>query len=64
MKVLKSNKKITPFARISFVNESFVTSEIADLIDSALGKRVKTVGYQYSDIFKNLTNVFMSNSSL
>jgi hypothetical protein len=64
MKVLKSNKTITPFAGISFVNESFVTSGIADLIDSALGKRVKTVGYQYSDIFKNLTNVFMSGGDV
>ena len=64
MKVLKSNKTITPFAGISFVNESFVTSGIAALIDSALGKRIKTVGYQYSDIFKNLTNVFMSGGDV
>lgn len=60
MKVIKSNKTISPFAGISFVNESFKTSGISDLIDSTLGKRVKTVGYQYSDIFKSLTSVFMS----
>jgi hypothetical protein len=64
MKVIKSNKTISPFAGISFVNESFKTSGIADLIDSALGKRVKTFGYQYSDIFKSLTSVFMSGGDV
>jgi len=64
MKVIKSNKTITPFAGISFVNESFKTSGIAALIDSTLGKRVKTVGYQYSDIFKSLTSVFMSGGDV
>ena len=46
MKVIKSTKTISPFAGISFVNESIKTSGIADLIDSTLGKRVKTFGYQ------------------
>ena len=64
MKVIKSNKTISPFAGISFVNESFKTSGIADLIDSTLGKRVKTFGYQYSDIFKSLTSVFMSGGDV
>lgn len=64
MKVIKSNKTITPFAGISFVNESFKTSGIAALIDSTLGKRVKTVGYQYSDIFRSLTSVFMSGGDV
>ena len=50
MKVIKSNKTITPFAGISFVNESFKTSGIAALIDSTLGKRVKTFGYQYKTV--------------
>ena len=64
MKVIKSNKTITPFAGISFVNESFKASGIADLIDSTLGNRVKTIGYQYSDIFKSLTSVFMSGGDV
>ena len=64
MKVIKSNKTITPFAGISFVNESFKTSGIANLIDTVLGKRVQSYGYQYSDIFKNLTNVFMSGGDV
>jgi hypothetical protein len=64
MKVIKSNKTITPFAGISFVNESFSTSGISKLIDSTLGSRVKTSGYQYSDIIKSLTNVFMSGGDV
>jgi hypothetical protein len=64
MKVIKSNKTISPFAGISFVDESFKSSGIVALIDSILGKRVKTVGYQYSDIFKSLNNVFMSGGDV
>lgn len=64
MKVIKSNKTITPFAGISFVNESFSKSGISKLIDSTLGCRVKTTGFQYSDIIKSLTNVFMSGGDV
>ena len=64
MKALKSNKTITPFAEISFVNESFKTLGIVALINSTLGNRVKTTGYQYSDTFKSLTNVFMSGGDV
>ncbi|MFN2261158.1 MAG: IS1380 family transposase [Psychroflexus sp.] len=64
MKVIKSNKTITPFAGISFVNESFSKSGISKLIDFTLGSRVKNTGYQYSDIFKSLTNVFMSGGDV
>lgn len=64
MKVIKSNKTITPFAGISFVNESFSKSGLSKLIDSTLGNRVKNTGYQYSDIFKSLTNVFMSGGEV
>jgi len=64
MKVIKSDKTITPFAGISFVNESFSKSGISKLIDTTLGSRVKNTGYQYSDIFKSLTNVFMSGGDV
>lgn len=64
MKVIKSNKTITPFAGISFVNVSFSKSGLSKLIDSTLGNRVKNTGYQYSDIFKSLTNVFMSGGEV
>lgn len=64
MKVIKSNKTITPFAGIFFVNESFNTSGVSNLIDTVLGKRVQTYGYKYSDIFKSLTNVFISGGDV
>ena len=64
MKVIKSDKTITPFAGISFVNESFSKSGISKLIDTTLGSRVKSTGHQYSDIFKSLTNVFMSGGDV
>ena len=33
---------------------------MCQLIDSELGYRVKTVGFSYSDIIKNLSNIFYS----
>jgi ribosomal protein L23 len=60
MKVQKINKTISPFAGISFVNDYFEKTGLSQLIDKELGSRVKLFGYQYSDIIKNLTNVFLS----
>ena len=60
MKVQKINKTISPFAGISFVNNYFEKTGLSQLIDKELGSRVKLFGYQYSDIIKNLTNVFLS----
>lgn len=64
MKVIKNDKQITPFAGVSFVNEEFSKSGLSALIDKFLGLRVKTFGYQYSDILKNLTNIFMSGGEV
>lgn len=50
-------------AGISFVKQSFNSSGLSQLIDSELGTRVKTVGYSYSEIIRNLTNVFFSGGS-
>jgi len=33
---------------------------MCQLIDSELGTRVKTVGFSYSDLIKNLGNIFYS----
>lgn len=60
MKVQKFNKSVSPFSGISFVNHSFNKSGISQLIDSELGNRVELFGYQYSDIIRNLTNVYLS----
>lgn len=59
MKIQKLNNKVSPFSGISFVNHTFEKIGISQLIDSELGERVKLFGYQYSDIIKNLTNVFL-----
>lgn len=63
-KIIESDKTITPFAGISFVNESFVTTGIAQLIDTTLWDRVTSTGFQYTNIFKNLTNVFLSGGDV
>lgn len=60
MKVQKFSKSISPFSGISFVNNTFNKIGLNQLIDTELGNRVTLFGYQYSDIIRNLTNVFFS----
>lgn len=64
MKILKSKKTVSPFAGISFVNNHFNKIGLSQLIDTELGSRVKYAGYSYSDIFRNLTNVFLSGGNV
>jgi len=54
MKVQKISSNVNPFAGISFVNYEFDRIGMSQLIDNELGTRVKTVGFLYSDIIKNL----------
>lgn len=63
MKLQKKSTNISPFAGISFINNEFKTSGMSQLIDKELGVRVKTIGYTYSDILKNLFNVFYSGGN-
>ena len=58
MKIQKLNSSISPFAGISFANKSFDKIGMSQLTDIELGKRVKTIGFDYSEIFRNLSNVF------
>jgi len=60
MKVQKLSSNVSPFAGISFVNNSFNEKGISQLIDNELGARVRTVGFSYSDIIRNQFNVFYS----
>ncbi len=60
IKVQKLSDSVSPFAGISFVNTLFNQSGLSKLIDSELGMRVQTTGYQYSEIIRNLSNVFIS----
>lgn len=64
MKIQKSKYTLSPFAGISLVNDYFNKSGMSQLIDNELGSRVKTVGYSYSDIFRNMTNVFLSGGDV
>lgn len=60
IKIQKLYGSVSPFAGISFVNELFNQSGLSKLIDIELGMRVQTIGYQYSEIIRNLSNVFIS----
>ncbi len=60
IKLQKINKTVNPFSGISFVNNNFNEIGLSQLIDDELGNRVTLFGYQYSDIIRNLTNVFLS----
>ncbi len=60
MKIQKISSNVSPFAGIFFVNNEFDKIGMSQLIDNELGARVKTVGFLYSDIIKNLCNVFFS----
>ena len=58
-KIVKVSKNITPFAGISYVNYEFNNCGMSQLIDKELGNRVTKVGYSYSDIFRNWTNLVL-----
>ena len=60
MKVQKISTNVSPFAGISFVNNSLNETGISQLIDKELGARVKTIGFSYSDIIKTQFNIFYS----
>ena len=60
IKIQKLSDLVSPFAGISFVNALFNGSGLSKLIDTKLGMRVQTTGYQYSEIIRNLSNVFIS----
>lgn len=60
IKVQKFSDTVNPFSGISFVNDSFNRIGMNQLIDNELGNRVELFGFKYSDILRNLTNVFLS----
>lgn len=60
MKLQKISTNVSPFAGISFVNNEFNNVGLTQLIDNELGARVKTFGFSYSDIIRNVTNIFCS----
>jgi len=64
MKIQKYTNTISPFSGISFVNHFFNKSGLSQLIDKELGSRAKYAVYSYSDIIRNLTNVFLSGGNV
>jgi len=64
MKIQNLKTKVSPFSGISLVNHYFNETGLTELIDNELGQRVKYAGYQYGEIFRNLTNVFLSGGSV
>jgi len=63
VKIQNLKSKVSPFSGISLVNYHFNKVGLTQLIDNELGARVKTVGFQYGEIFRNLANVFLSGGS-
>jgi len=60
MKIQNFKTTVNPFSGNSLVNHHFNKIGLSQLIDNELGNRVKSFGFQYSEIFRNLTNVFLS----
>ena len=60
MKVITSPEKITPLGGFNFCNELLLKSGIPCLIDDHLGKRVKYVGFNYSEIMMNHLAIFFN----
>lgn len=64
MKIQNFKTSVNPFSGNSLVNHHFNKSGISQLIDNELGVRVKYAGFQYSEIFRNLTNIFLSGGDV
>ena len=61
-KVQIKSEKITPFGGIFSIMEQFDTL-LSNVIDSTLGLRSRTFGYQYSEILRSLMCVFFCGGS-
>jgi len=60
MNVQSLFETLSPFARISSVNELFGKFGLNKYVGNELGMRSKIVRYQYSEIILNMTNGFLS----
>ena len=64
MKIQNFKTTVSPFAGISLVNFHFNKSGLSQLIDNELGIRGNKASYQYSEIIRNLSNVFLSGGDV
>lgn len=56
--IQKSSQNITAFGGIYLVNDAFTSCGYDKLIDNELGMSSKFIGYQYSEIFRSIFNLF------
>ena len=61
-KVQIKSEKITPFGGIFSIMEQF-DALLSNVVDSTLGLRSRTIGYQYSEIFRSLMCVYFCGGS-
>jgi len=64
VKIQNYKTQVNPFSGISLVNHHFNKSGLSELIDNELGIRAKYSGYQYSEIIRNLANVYFSGGDV
>ncbi|MCD6113059.1 MAG: hypothetical protein J7J86_07305 [Bacteroidales bacterium] len=64
MKIQNYKTSVNPFSGIFLANYHFNRSGLSELIDKELGIRTKYVGYQYSEIIRNLANVYISGGDV
>ena len=61
-KIHIKSEKLTPFGGIFFVMEQF-DSALSSVIDSTLGLRCRSFGYQYSEIIRSLMGIYFYGGS-
>ena len=64
MNIQNFKTTVSPFAGISLINFHFNKSGLSQLIDNELGTRGNKASYQYSEIIRNLGNVFLSGGDV
>ena len=52
------DSKLTPFGGLHLIHNQLQSKKLSSFIDRELGSRVKTVGYNYSDIL--MTRIYTS----
>ena len=61
-KIQIKSKKLTPFGGIFSIMEQF-DSTLSSIIDSTLGLRCRSFGYQYSKIIRSLMSIYFCGRS-
>ena len=61
-KIQIKSEKLTPFGGIFSIMEQF-DSTLSSVIDSTLGLRCRSFGYQYSEIIRSLMSIYFCGGS-